>query len=170
MIEDKICVSCNLTKDISFFSNTKSGNNIYKRNKCKCCVKNEQKIKFNNLSNEDKEKILIIKRNKHNDWISKNKTNTKFLKAKADSDKKYSNSKKGKEIKDKAKKKWYNNNKEKAILIMRKCREKVTDGYAVASIVKRNRIKKELVYQNKELIEVQRLIIKTNRLWKTSQN
>ena len=51
-----------------------------------------------------------------------------------------------------------------------KTRDLLTDRYVVSQITKRASLKAEDVKENKELIEVKRLIIKTKRLWKTSQN
>jgi hypothetical protein len=50
-----------------------------------------------------------------------------------------------------------------------KTRDLLTDRYVVSQITKRSSLKAEDIKENKELIEVKRLIIKTKRLWKTSQ-
>jgi hypothetical protein len=51
-----------------------------------------------------------------------------------------------------------------------KTRDLLTDRYVVSQITKRSSLKAEDIKENKELIEVKRLIIKTKRLWKTSRN
>jgi hypothetical protein len=51
-----------------------------------------------------------------------------------------------------------------------KTRDLLTDRYVVSQITKRSSLKAKDIKENKELIEVKRLIIKTKRLWKISQN
>jgi hypothetical protein len=51
-----------------------------------------------------------------------------------------------------------------------KVRDLLTDRYVISTITRRSSLKAEDIKENKELIEVQRLILKTKRLWKTSQN
>lgn len=52
----------------------------------------------------------------------------------------------------------------------KKWAEELTDTYVIRQIVKRSNLKAEQIRCNPELIEIKRLIIKTKRLCKTSQN
>ena len=51
-----------------------------------------------------------------------------------------------------------------------KSRDKLTDSYVIGQITKRSSLTAEIVKKHPELIEVKKIIIKTKRLCKTSQN
>lgn len=114
-------------------------------------------------------------------WYDKNKEQIKLKKQKEYLQnidhikgrvKKYNNE--HKDEKKTYKKAYDENNKPKLKVWQKKSHKKmvetITDGYAVKILVGKRGFKKEQITNNPELIKIQKLIIKTKRLCKTSQN
>ena len=163
----KICTKCCKDKSI----------NNYSRYKFKPKKDGTQKIGIRTYCNECKNQIT-------KDWFNKNKDYKKQWRKE--------NLEKVKEENLKAKPrtdKWRKKNKEKLKIKKahyrlknieyikskkpyqeKKAREELQDNYVIQQITKRSKLTSKDVRNHPQLIEVKRIIIKTKRLCKTSQN
>lgn len=87
-----------------------------------------------------------------------------------DSRDKYQKSEKGKTASKKAKTKWRRNNPEKVKEKNRRQIRNLNDGYVISKIRRGTGLTHTEIRKHPELIEVKRIIIKTKRLCRTSQN
>jgi hypothetical protein len=156
----RVCSKCEQEKPESEYSTVcdrikKDGTRTLRLNRiCKKCV--------NIWHREYKSDKRDSCNQKTNEWRESNPD--KYRESKKKSDLKYSKTDSGKKIHKKATKKWVNENRDQANKTMRTCRDNIVDSYAVGLLVKRTKIDKEEIYKIPELIEVERLIIKTRRL------
>ena len=164
-MKTKICTKCNKEKDVDLFGKhkkTKSG----LRSHCKECEK--EYAKKWNLNNPEKVKESVKK------WHLNNPEKIKEIQKKYYSN----NTEKIKEIRknyrlnnpEKVKendKKWHLNNPEKLKETKKNYTNELGKGY-LNSQLRSKGFKKEQI--TPELLEVQKIIIKTKRLCKTSQN
>ena len=84
--------------------------------------------------------------------------------------KKYQNSEKGKLASKRAKIKWAKNNPEKIIEKESKLRDELSDCYVINKLIRGTNLTAKQIRETPELIEIKRIILKTKRLCKTSQN
>jgi len=162
----RVCSKCNDNKSIDNYNTYKlkpkknGTQNISTRSYCKQCQYNYTKKFFEENKKYKKE------------WRLKNpeKVKAENLKAKARTDKWRLENKDILKIKKREyRKKNIEHIKEQKYKESQKTRDLLTDRYIVSQITKRSSLKAQDIKENKELIEVKRLIIKTKRLWKTSQ-
>ena len=83
---------------------------------------------------------------------------------------KYKNSEKGKLASKRAKIKWAKNNPEKIIEKESKLRDELSDCYVINKLIRGTNLTAKQIRETPELIEIKRIILKTKRLCKTSQN
>jgi hypothetical protein len=140
-METKICSNCSIEKTIDLFENRKESADG-KNNQCKLCK--AYKAKIYREKNKEKIKILNI------EWRIKNPEKTKNI---------YKSYKNKNKEKIKIKRYEFNN----------KSISNLSNNYVIKNLIQRG-LSIEQIKENKELIEVQRLIIKTKRLCKTLQN
>jgi hypothetical protein len=140
-METKICSNCSIEKTIDLFENRKESADG-KNNQCKLCK--AYKAKIYREKNKEKIKILNI------EWRKKNPEKTKNI---------YKSYKNKNKEKIKIKRYEFNN----------KSISNLSNNYVIKNLIQRG-LSIEQIKENKELIEVQRLIIKTKRLCKTLQN
>ena len=175
-VGSKVCTKCNVNKNINEFSfvyghkrkdGTKKGRY---HSQCKICRKSVLK----NWRNKNPEKA----KNSCDNWIKNNLEKNKETRKKY----KIKNKelvikwKRDWDIKNRDKYKIYNSKqpKEKRRLWQRKTdkklQERLADSYVVGILCAENNLKASDIRKYPELIKTKRLIIKTSRLCRTSQN
>lgn len=166
-METKVCNTCEIKKPFELF--TKNKHRINGRsNLCKECAAkrtaiyrslNPEKVKQSSIKSKKKLSYRLKKIELERD----NYRTGRYLHVRI----KYQNSAKGKLASKKAKKKWVKNNPYKIKEKEDRQRRNLNDGY-IKNKLRRKGFTTEL--ENNDLIEVQRLLIKTKRLCKTLQN
>jgi len=175
-VGSKICTKCNTDKNINQFSfvygrKRKDGTRKGRyHSQCKECRKNVLK----NWRDKNPEKAKESRKN----WIANNleknkKTRKEYKKKNANKVKKW---KRDWDLKNRDKYKIYNSKqpKEKRRLWQRKTdkklQAKLADSYVIGILCAENNLKASDIRKYPELIKTKRLIIKTSRLCRTSQN
>lgn len=178
-MKTKICTKCGIEKKstIKNFSRQKKGKYGY-ASCCKPCIAIYSKQYMSNPDNKKRVKEYSEKWRKENPeykkkWRKENPEKEKAIRARA-----YLNSEQWREDnKEKLKEdklKYRIKNKDKAKLKVpfysKKARTELQDHYVISQITRRSNLKSKDVRKHPELIEAKRLLIKTKRLCKTSQN
>ena len=149
----KKCIKCGEVKPFSEFHKDKSRADGL-NNKCKKCVAQYMKA----YGTENKRKLK--ERNKN--YRTENKVKEK------ERNKKYYEENKGK-LKERNKK-YYEENKEKLKEYQAEHKDKLSDSYIKKLLSKNSPLKPKDFNDQPELIELKRLQIQTERLWKTSKS